>query len=104
MNSRVKGKNGELECMHLLRDFYGYDVRRGYASCGEPDLIGLKGIHIECKRNERLNIYEAIEQSRRDSEKMKDGAPVVIHRKSRKPWLVTMDLELFMDMYGTWSE
>lgn len=104
INSRAKGKRGELTLMHILRDFYGLPVRRGYASSGEPDLVGMSGIHIECKNVENLNLYKAYEQSVRDSEKMKDGEPVVIHKKNNKPWMVTMELPLFMDMYLSWRE
>lgn len=43
-----------------------------------PDLEGLPGVHIECKRVERLNIPEAMGQAVRDSEKFKDGT----HTKS----------------------
>ena len=61
MNSRQKGVRGERELAGILRD-YGFDSRRGQQYCGlngDADVIGLPGIHIECKRVERLNIYEA---------------------------------------------
>ncbi len=41
----------------------------------EPDLSGLPGVHIECKRVERLNISQAMAQAVRDAEKFQDGAP-----------------------------
>ena len=109
MNSRAKGKNGELELAKLLRS-YGYDCRRGqqYSGAnGDADVVGLPGIHIECKRVERLNLESAMEQSQRDARD--GGIPVVMHRKSRSPWLVTMTLEDWMEIYrryenGTGSE
>lgn len=69
MNSNNKGKNGERELATILRE-YGYDSRRGQQYCGsngDADVVGLPGVHIECKRVERLNIYDAIEQSKNDA-------------------------------------
>ena len=56
MNSREKGKRGERELAGELRR-HGYDARRGQQYCGangDADVVGLPGLHIECKRVERL--------------------------------------------------
>lgn len=100
MNSRVKGAAGERELSAKLRE-YGFDCHRGqqYHGGGDsPDVVGLPGIHIECKRVERLNIEAAMAQSRRDAEGTKD-VPVVMHRRNREGWKVTMDLDDFMNLY-----
>ena len=99
-SSQRKGRAGELELSRLLQG-YGYDVQPGRAqSYGEmPDLVGLPGIHIECKRNERLNVWEAMAQAARDAEKFQDGVPAVFHRRNRQSWLVTMRLSDWMEMY-----
>ena len=102
--SRDKGANGERELANILRDFYGYPVRRGMVFLGQSDLIGLPGIHPEVKRVERLNVTEAMEQAKREAEKKKDGLPVVFHRKNRTEWLCTLRLEDFMDLYGGWTD
>lgn len=99
MNSREKGVNGERELANILKG-YGYDAHRGQQYSGfqgDPDVVGLPGIHIECKRVERLNLDLAMEQSRRDARK--GEVPVVIHRRNRKPWVVTMDLDEWMKLY-----
>lgn len=104
MNSRDKGCRGEVELANLLRT-YGYDTHRGqqYSGLqGDPDIVGLPGVHIECKRVERLNLESAMDQSRRDARK--NEIPVVMHRKNRRPWIVTMDLESFMRMYREWQK
>lgn len=99
-NSRQKGKRGERECASLLRQ-YGYDARRGQQYCGlqgDADVVGLPDVHIEVKRTERLNIYDAYAQSKRDA---KDGeVPTVWHRRNNSEWLVILSAEDFMRMYG----
>lgn len=67
MNSRTKGAVGEREVASMLRG-YGYKARRGqqYSGAnGDADVVGLPGIHIEVKRREKLNIYDAIDQAKR---------------------------------------
>ena len=103
MNSREKGKRAELELAKKLRE-YGYDCRRGQQDSGangDADVVGLPGIHIECKRVERLNLEDAVSQSRRDA---REGEiPVVMHRKTRSPWMVTMTLEDWVEIYREWE-
>lgn len=101
-SSQRKGAAGERELAAILQE-HGYDCTRGGSlSFGEvPDLKGLPGIHVECKRVERLNVQEAMEQSIRDSERMQDGIPALFHRRNRKPWLVTMRLEDWLKLYGS---
>ena len=99
MNSRQKGKRSELELAHVLRD-YGFNARRGIQYCGafgDADVIGVPGIHIECKNRERLNLYDAMAQSVRDARS--NELPCVFHRKNRCEWLVTMRLDDWMKMY-----
>lgn len=104
MNSRNKGKRGELEAAHLLKE-YGYDARRGqqYAgSNGDPDVVGLPDIHLEVKRVEKLNIDEALQQSIRDARDAE--VPVVMHRKNRTEWKITMRFDDWIEMYKAWEE
>ena len=104
MNSNNKGKRGEQELANKLKS-YGYEARRGQQYCGisgDADVIGLLGIHIECKRVEKLNIQNAMEQSIRDASY--GEKPTVMHRRDRKEWLVTMTLEDWMDLYKAWEK
>lgn len=89
-----------MELSRILQS-HGYDVEPGRAlSYGEvPDLSGLPGVHVEVKRVERLNVPEAMAQAIRDSEKFNDGTPVLFHRRSRSPWLVTMLMEDWLTLY-----
>ena len=99
MNSRAKGAAGERELANELKK-YGYETRRGQQFCGangDADVVGLPGIHIECKRVEKLNIDDAMKQSIRDA---REGElPAVFHRKNRTEWKVTMRLEDWMKLY-----
>lgn len=99
INSRQKGARFERMLANKLRE-YGYDCRRGQQYCGangDADVIGLPGIHIEAKAVERLNLYEAIKQAKRDA---KDGdIPAVFHKKNNQEILVTMPFNDFMRLY-----
>ncbi len=100
MNSRNKGAAGERELAAKLRE-YGYQCRRGqqYSGAnGDADVIGLPGVHIECKRVERLNLSEAMKQAVRDAGAVE--VPAVFHRKNRDRWLVTMRLDDWIKMYA----
>lgn len=98
--SQRKGRTAEIELAGILRG-YGYDVKPGQAvSFGAtPDLIGLPGIHIESKRRERLELYAALKQASEDAQYFSDGLPAIFHRANRKPWLVTMTLDSWMELY-----
>lgn len=99
MNSREKGKRGELELAHELKRF-GYETRRGQQFSGlegDADVVGIPGLHIECKRVEKLNIEKALEQSERDARV--GEVPVVMHRRNREGWKVTLSLREFMRLW-----
>ena len=106
INSKQKGKRGELELVRKLKE-YGFGTRRsvqynGKADDGQADLVGLDGIHIESKRVERLNIYDAIAQAKHDAKA--DELPTVFHRKNNAKWLVTMELNSWMELYREFYE
>lgn len=101
INSKQKGNAGERELAAKLRE-YGYPARRGQQFCGlngEPDVIGVPGLHIECKRVEKLNVEQALRQSERDARPTE--VPVVMHRRNREAWKVTLRLDEFM---AIWKE
>ena len=103
MNSKQKGARGERELANKLKE-YGYNARRGQQYCGangDADVVGLDGIHIEVKRVERLNLYNAIAQAKNDKKDCEK--PTVFHRKDRSEWLVTMCLDDWIELYREWS-
>lgn len=99
INSKQKGAGGERELSHFLGKF-GFCARRSqqYAGVnGDADVVGVPGLHIECKRVERLNIDNALAQATKDAKD--DEIPIVFHRKNRTKWKVTLDADLFMGIY-----
>ncbi|MEG0379219.1 MAG: hypothetical protein RR614_12140 [Eubacterium sp.] len=103
INSRNKGKRGELEFAKVCRS-YGYeDSRRGqqYSGLEGEDVVGLPGIHIEVKRVESLNIEKAMQQSIRDAG---DLIPIVAHRKNHEGWKITIPLAFFFKIYKAWEK
>ena len=102
VSQQKKDADGEKELTSILRRA-GYPVSWGgnktYGAV--PDVSGLPGIHIECKRVEALNVTRAMEQAERDADRFRDGAPAVFHRKNKSPWLVTMKLSDWLPLYAS---
>lgn len=102
MNSRQKGARIERELAHKLSE-YGFECRRGqqYSGAnGDADVVGLPFIHIECKGVERLNLEKMMDQAKSDARE--DEYAVGMHKKNRKPWYVTCELDDFMKFYKAW--
>lgn len=100
MNSRNKGKVGERDLAKHLRE-HGYKARRGqqYAGInGDADVIGVDGIHIECKRCEQVRDEAFLKQAERDA---REGeVPTVWYRRNREEWKVLMRSETFLLIWG----
>lgn len=103
-SERDKGARGERELSKLLRERYGYEVKRGSVFLHQSDMVGLDGIHPEVKRVERLNIHAAMAQAVLEAIKRHDGLPTVFHRRNNGEWLVTMRLTDWVDLYGAWKD
>lgn len=104
MNSKRKGNQAERELLRLLQS-YGIEARRNdqryIGGTDNPDIsarIGPVSVHVECKRVERLSLSAALRQAHRDANG--HALPVVVHRRSREPWLVTVDLADLLEVLG----
>ncbi|NCB44622.1 MAG: hypothetical protein EOM59_18680, partial [Clostridia bacterium] len=90
---------GERELANKLKE-YGFNTRRGQQFCGangDADVVGLPNVHIECKRTERLSLYDALSQAKSDA---REGEmPVIMHRKNNCEWVVIQPLETWIEMY-----
>ena len=97
--SRDKGKRGEREVVALFKS-HGFEARRGQQYRGGPDspdvIHDVPGLYVEVKFREQTSLFVALEQASRDA--APEDAPVVFVRKLRKPWVVVMDADDFLDL------
>ena len=103
-NSRQKGAKFERKIAHMLRE-HGYEAERGCQHSGGKDSPDVKHnmtrLHIEAKDTERLNIWNALDQSKRDSGE--DEIPVVMFKRNRSQVYVAMPFEEFMELFKAWE-
>ncbi|MGB4019726.1 MAG: hypothetical protein WBK78_09510 [Syntrophomonadaceae bacterium] len=101
-SAQAKGRRGEIELARYLQEKGFTDAQPGaplnYGK--EADITGISGLHIECKRHERLEINKWYEQAAADAERMQDGKPVVIFRQNRRQWMIALSLEDFLELKG----
>ena len=104
VNSKAKGARFERHLASKFRE-YGFDCRRGQQYCGangDADVVGLPGIHVEAKHQERMQLYDWMAQAKRDAAR-KGNLPAVFHKKNNAEILVTMTLEDWMNLYREWQ-
>lgn len=107
VNSKQKGARFERLLASRFRD-YGYDARRTAQYCGNTgdasDVVGLPGLHVEAKHQERMQLYDWMAQAKRDAAAGGAGnLPAVFHKKNNAEILVTMELDDFMSLYREWE-
>jgi len=105
VNSKQKGARFERQLASLFRE-YGYNARRTAQYCGNTgdasDVVGLPGIHIEAKHQERMQLYDWMAQAKRDAAGT-DRLPAVFHKKNNASILVTMEFEDWMRLFTEWE-
>lgn len=97
MNSRSKGKRGELEWRDFLRE-RGVEAERGQQRAGgpgSPDVRSDLPIHFEVKFTDKLEMWPAIEQAQDDSG---DLPWAVVTRRTggplrRREWVAIVDAD-----------
>jgi len=100
VHSKGKGIRGELEFVHLLKD-YGYFAERsqqysGLAGRDSADVIckDLSFLHFEVKRVECLNLTVAYAQACKD--KNDNQAAIVAHKRNHGEWMITLSAINFL--------
>lgn len=99
INSRQKGKVGELELAAFLREA-GFDSKRGqqfHGGADSPDVTGIPGVHVECKRVEAGNLYGWLDQACADAGP--SSIPLVCHRRNRREWVAIIRLSDFIKIF-----
>lgn len=98
--SQAKGRRAEIELANYLTE-KGFNAEPGaplnYGT--EPDIKGIEGLHIECKRHERIELNKWYTQATADAERMQDGVPVVIFRQNRRQWMICLSLSDFLAIF-----
>jgi len=111
VNSRRKGKTGELEACHTLRELFGWAAirtqqRTGWSANGDsPDIevVQTPDLFWEIKRVQRLNIPRALTLAGKQCGRR---CPVLMHRPDRSTngWMLTIrlaDLPRLVHAYQT---
>lgn len=94
MNSREKGKRGEREAAAFL-SAHGFAARRGQQFSGSPESPDvacpqLADVHFEVKFTQRTELENWLTQAVTDAA---GKLPVVLHRKTRGPWIAVLRAE-----------
>lgn len=102
MNSRRKGKVGELEAAKAVCSALGVKgMRRSQQFCGkagDADIVGLDGIHMEVKRYKRISSIGFLRQSESDSPE--GDVPIVLMRENGDTrWVVQVRLDCLRDLF-----
>lgn len=106
MNSRSKGKRGELEFVHFCRD-HGIEARRtqqysGTEGTADVLLPAFPWLHVEVKRTEKFRIYDALEQAEGDAFQAGKLA-AVFHRRNRGEWIMVCGGLTGLDLMRAWD-
>ena len=103
INSRSKGKRGELEWAKEVQSKTGFASRRGQQYSGSPDSPDVISdglpIHWEVKRVESGNPYKWLAQAKADAGP--ERLPVVAHRRNDQEWVIVLAADDFLDLINT---
>ena len=93
-NSRQKGKRGELDAADALRRLFSWTARRtqqfkGTSDSSDVEVAETPDAFWEVKREERLNVFKAMDTAVAEAG---PKLPVLMHRRNRTDWLVTVRL------------
>ena len=110
INSRNKGKRGELEAAKVWSKLFGVEMRRSQQFCGRSDesddIIGQPGVSFEVKRTARTNVQRVVAKAVEDA--AEGRVPGVLHRGDHQPWLVSLQLhdlpELVVTLFQTLAD
>ena len=101
INSRMKGKRGELAAVKAWKHDGGYQntyrTNQFCGKAGDSDIVVPElNFHIEVKVVERLNIDDALAQAERD--RLPGQTPLVMHKKNGTEWRITMSFTDWLEV------
>ena len=103
VDSRRKGARFEVQVAKKLREA-GYEAERGCQHAGGKDSPDVKHnaprLHIEAKAVEHLNLWKALEQSKKDAGE--DEIPIVVFKRNYSGIHVALPWEEFIELYQAW--
>ena len=103
-SAKAKGRRLQQQFRELLiekLDIHPEDIENRSMGAGGEDLIMSRAARdkfpysIECKNQEKLNVWEAYKQA---SENSKDYEPIVVMKKSNHKTLIVLDAEKFVKL------
>ena len=106
-SAKAKGRRLQQQFRELLIEKLGIhpeDIENRSMGAGGEDLIMSRAARdkfpfsIECKNQEKLNVYDAYDQACANSG---DHEPILFMKKNRKKALVVVDAEYFIKNYGS---
>lgn len=104
-SQREKGKRGERSAAKAISAALKCTARRGVQYKGgaeSADLeVDIEGVHWEVKSVERESIRAWMRQAMADAG---GKVPVVMHKKSREPWLITLPVERLYEFHTRLEE
>lgn len=92
-SERDKGTRGEQEVRRMFEQAGFTDAVRTPNSGGlhiPGDITGIDGVHVEVKRQERLELPRWLRQA--EEERSPGEVPVVAHRRNNERWYATLPL------------
>ncbi len=103
-SAKAKGRNLQKWVVEQLVEHLGANPEdiesRPMGSSGEDVIMGVQTrelfpYSVECKNQEKVNVWAAYEQS---SENSKDYEPIVVMKKNNHKTLVVLDAEKFVKL------
>ena len=106
LNANKKGKRFELQIAKYLSNMFNEVIRRTPNSGGlslKGDIMATQGIlseyNWECKNQEKLNIWKALEQSKNDCATVGNRKkPLVVFTKNHHRDFVALEMEDFVQL------
>lgn len=93
INSRAKGKRGELEFIERHLVDHWPQAKRNLDQFGDDkrDCVEVAGIHWQIKRVEKLNFWQGFAQAK--TEASEHDVPILAARRNFSPWLCTLEAD-----------